>query len=282
VLLQLSQIKQPVGPATSVWLLTNTPGRQLEELEASPAHFGPAPVNVTADCISALYAAPVPSGAPDTSPPDAYKEYFSSPTTCTTQPAELPASWMATLWRAETVLRCGLQKPLLGQLVRAEPFAACGELTNPGDVAGRVAVVLRGNCSFITKVLLAQRAGALGVVVINNQGNSELIRMAGDDSSPEQPVISSVLVTRETGQRLLAWMGQQPVSMALVGNHVQPSGKEYESSTRIDMLIPVNSSPWLNANIFGKGINANKLFEQLLSEAFVLQSLMAAATNRAP
>jgi hypothetical protein len=280
VLLQLSQVKQPVGPASSVWLLTNTPGRQMEELEASPAHFGPAPINVTAACISGLYATPAPPGSPATSPQDTYREYFWTPATCAAQPAELPASWMHTLWQPAAVLQCGLQKPLLGQLVRARPFDACGELANPGNVAGRVAVVLRGNCSFIQKVLFAQRAGALGVVVVNNRGNNELIRMAGDDTM-QQPVISSVLVTRETGQRLLAWMGQQPVTMALVGNHVQGGGKEYESSTRIDMLIPTHSSPWLNANLFSKGLSANKLFEQLLSEAFVLQALMAAATKRA-
>jgi hypothetical protein len=118
------------------------------------------------------------------------------------------------------------------------------------------------------------------VVVVNNRGKNELIRMAGDDHMVQQPTVPSVLVTRETGQRLLAWMGQQEVTVGMLGTHVLLPGKDNTSaSTRLDMLIPVSSNGWLTLNVFSKGLDANGLFESLLAEPYVLQSLWVAAAK---
>jgi hypothetical protein len=280
VLLQLVQVKQQVGPATSLWLLANSPGRQTEELEASPAHFGPAPPNTTTTCLRELYATPVPPGAPTTSPPDRFQELTVPQDTCAAQPPENASAWRAVAHERQTIERCGMQ-PVVGQLVEARPLAACQELSNAAQVKGKVAVVLRGNCSFIAKVLHAQAAGAVAVVVINNRGNNELIRMAGDDHMVQQPSVPSVLVTRETGQRLLAWMRQQQVTVGMLGTHVLLPGKDDSSaSTRLDMLIPVSSNGWLTTNVFSKGVDANGLFENLLAEPWVLQSLWVAAARK--
>jgi len=47
-------------------------------------------------------------------------------------------------------------------------FDACSVITNPADVAGRIALVNRGTCTFSAKVYNAQLAGAIGVIVANN------------------------------------------------------------------------------------------------------------------
>jgi hypothetical protein len=100
----------------------------------------------------------------------------------------------------------------------------------------------------------------------------------------QQPTVPSVLVTRETGQRLLAWMGQQEVTVGMLGTHVLLPGKDSTSaSTRLDMLIPVSSNGWLTLltlNMFNKGMGANSLFESLLAEPYVLQSLWVAAAKK--
>ncbi len=44
----------------------------------------------------------------------------------------------------------------------------CSPLTNAAAVAGRIALVNRGTCQFTLKVLNAQAAGAIGVVIANN------------------------------------------------------------------------------------------------------------------
>ncbi len=281
MLLQLSQIKQQLGPATSLWLLANSPGRQQEELEASPAHFGPPPPNTTSTCLNELYSTPAPPGSPTTSPPDRFDEYSVPQSTCAAQAAENATAWRRTAHQRQTIERCDLAQPVVGQLLQAQPLAACDELSNAAQLRGKIAVVQRGNCSFIAKVMHAEAAGAIGVVVVNNRGNNELIRMAGDDHMVQQPTVPSVLVTRETGQRLLAWMGQQEVTVGMLGTHVLLPGKDNTSaSTRLDMLIPVSSNGWLTLNVFSKGLDANGLFESLLAEPYVLQSLWVAAAKK--
>ena len=47
---------------------------------------------------------------------------------------------------------------------------ACSALTNPGAVAGRIALVDSGGCDFVDKVLNAEAAGAIGAIVTNLDG----------------------------------------------------------------------------------------------------------------
>jgi hypothetical protein len=47
------------------------------------------------------------------------------------------------------------------------PSFVCGEITNPEEVTGKVAVIDRGGCLFIDKALNAQNAGAIAVLVCN-------------------------------------------------------------------------------------------------------------------
>ncbi len=46
---------------------------------------------------------------------------------------------------------------------------ACSPLTNAAAVAGNIALIDRGNCNFTAKVQNAQNAGAIAVVIANNQ-----------------------------------------------------------------------------------------------------------------
>ncbi|MEJ5224518.1 MAG: S8 family serine peptidase, partial [Anaerolineales bacterium] len=55
-----------------------------------------------------------------------------------------------------------------GDVVVAAPYQACAPLTNAGAIAGKIALVQRGGCTFKTKTLNAQNAGAIGVLLVNN------------------------------------------------------------------------------------------------------------------
>ncbi len=64
--------------------------------------------------------------------------------------------------------------PLSGDLVAAVDDAAplgdgCSNLVNAPSIAGKYALVDRGNCTFVAKVEAMQAAGAIGVIVVNNQ-----------------------------------------------------------------------------------------------------------------
>ncbi len=77
-----------------------------------------------------------------------------------------------------------------GDVVLAEPIRACSALTNAGAVAGKIALVDRGDCTFTSKVKNAQNAGAVAVIVANNV-SSGLSPMGGSDATIVIPSVGS-------------------------------------------------------------------------------------------
>jgi minor extracellular serine protease Vpr len=67
-------------------------------------------------------------------------------------------------------------------------------------LAGEIALIPRGTCTFSTKIRNAQDAGAVGVVIRNNVGGPP-ISMA-QDGTPNQPTIPGVMVANTTGALL--------------------------------------------------------------------------------
>lgn len=67
--------------------------------------------------------------------------------------------------------------PLTGDVVAMVDDVAptgdgCDAIMNSGLISGRYALVDRGTCSFVQKVEAAQNAGAIGVLVVNNQSGN--------------------------------------------------------------------------------------------------------------
>lgn len=70
-------------------------------------------------------------------------------------------------------------QPLVGELVQALddtalPTEVCAAVVNVDDVVGKVALIDRGNCTFIEKVSNAQNAGAIAVIICNNTGGDPI------------------------------------------------------------------------------------------------------------
>ncbi len=79
---------------------------------------------------------------------------------------------------------------------------ACEPLT--GFTPGRIALIDRGDCNFVDKARRAEDAGAVGVIVANNQGDT-LLNMAGSDGSTLS--IPSVFITESDGDAIKAALG---------------------------------------------------------------------------
>lgn len=79
-----------------------------------------------------------------------------------------------------------------------DPNDACDPVTNPSELAGKIAVLRRGTCNFDAKVLKAQKAGAKAVIVVNNEKG--LITMAGDNPLINIP---SVLIQKIDGEAII-------------------------------------------------------------------------------
>lgn len=71
-----------------------------------------------------------------------------------------------------------------------QPSLGCTALLNTTEIAGKIAVADRGTCTFVQKAIMAQEAGAVALIIINNQGGGPMT-MGGDDFGEVYiPVIS--------------------------------------------------------------------------------------------
>lgn len=86
-----------------------------------------------------------------------------------------------------------------GNVTIPQPAHGCTAPAN--DVAGTIVLATRGECDFIDKVRTAQTAGALAVVVANDQGD-HLFKMYSSDEDTTDVLIPSVFVTTATGNAL--------------------------------------------------------------------------------
>ncbi|MBF0272030.1 MAG: M36 family metallopeptidase [Magnetococcales bacterium] len=65
----------------------------------------------------------------------------------------------------------------------------CQTPTNAAQLKGRVALIDRGLCLFTEKVRFAQTAGAIGVIVVDQKGETSVFNMSGDDTSITIPAV---------------------------------------------------------------------------------------------
>jgi hypothetical protein len=88
----------------------------------------------------------------------------------------------------------------------AAPTEACNAVVN--DLTGKIAVIKRGNCTFVDKIQNAQDAGAVGVIMVNHNNPAgdpaytEYVNMAGMTTPPFS--IPSVFVNNEDGELIIA------------------------------------------------------------------------------
>ncbi|TWI12397.1 putative secreted protein (Por secretion system target) [Flavobacterium cauense R2A-7] len=76
----------------------------------------------------------------------------------------------------------------------------CNALTNGASVSGKIALIRRGSCTFVQKVLNAQDAGAIGVIMMNNIDGTP-VAMGGTDPAITIP---SIMISKADGDILQA------------------------------------------------------------------------------
>ncbi|GGE18381.1 T9SS-dependent M36 family metallopeptidase [Psychroflexus salis] len=111
-------------------------------------------------------------------------------------------------------------------------YLACGTITNTAELNNKIAVVRRGECTFVSKVEKAQQAGALAVIVVNNVGGMP-INMGGNSNLINIP---SIMVSQADGEALIT---------------------ELESNTTINATL-ANNGPYFIDGDFDNGIIAHE------------------------
>ena len=80
-----------------------------------------------------------------------------------------------------------------------DEFDGCDSLTNASSLNNKIAVFRRGGCNFTEKVILAQNAGALAVIIVNNV-DDPIFQMGGSD--PEI-TIPSIMISKADGDQII-------------------------------------------------------------------------------
>ena len=93
----------------------------------------------------------------------------------------------------------------------------CQTAINPTDLNGKIVLVRRGGCNFVTKVLNAENAGALAVIVVNNVSGN-IISMGGTDPGIGIP---SIMISQADGLGIIT---QIQNGTEVNGTIVSPNG----------------------------------------------------------
>ncbi|MFZ4542794.1 MAG: PA domain-containing protein [Saprospiraceae bacterium] len=79
----------------------------------------------------------------------------------------------------------------------------CDQINNAAAINGKIALIKRGTCLFVEKVLNAQKSGAIAVIIFNNISEPLPTSLGGTDSL-DQIKIPSCRISLEDGNELLA------------------------------------------------------------------------------
>jgi subtilisin family serine protease len=120
-----------------------------------------------------------------------------------------------------------------GQLVLMKPLLGCSSATNAVQLKGGMALIQRGTCEFGTKVLNAQRAGAIAAVVFDNVVNTNLLIMsAGADG--RSVTIPSCFISWRNGEVLKSYLDSAAVSISFPSGETVLPGEGLETRNRLD------------------------------------------------
>lgn len=79
---------------------------------------------------------------------------------------------------------------------------ACDPLINGASLSGKIVVLRRGECEFGVKVLAAENAGAIAVIVVNNVATAPIAMGVG--AVGDQVTIPSIMISQADGEAIIA------------------------------------------------------------------------------
>jgi PKD repeat protein len=101
----------------------------------------------------------------------------------------------------------GLTAPITADLALVDDGTgdaedACDPLVNAAAISGKIAVIDRGNCTFVEKVLEVQNAGAVAAIVVNNTAGGAITM--GPSAGSGNVTIPSVMISLNNGNPIKA------------------------------------------------------------------------------
>ncbi|MEL6675522.1 MAG: T9SS-dependent M36 family metallopeptidase [Bacteroidota bacterium] len=112
----------------------------------------------------------------------------------------------------------------------ADPEDACDPILNGAAVNGKIALINRGNCNFVNKVQEAQNAGAVAVIIVNNNAGAP-ITMNGTSTTITIP---SIMISQADGNLIKAQINANNTVNATIQN---PAGANFDRDGDFDNVI---------------------------------------------
>lgn len=138
---------------------------------------------------------------------------------------------------------------------------ACTTITNADAIRGRIALVDRGTCTFATKVLNAQAAGAIGVIVADNRHDTCIAPpMGGTEPTVTIPAVS---LTHADGTALRAQIANENVSVMLRVDPSRRAGATTQGYARL--YAPCAHQPGSSVYHFDTTATPNLLMEPAIN-----------------
>lgn len=94
----------------------------------------------------------------------------------------------------------------------------CDTIINPQDIAGKIAVIVRGTCNFSLKAYFCQKAGAVGVLIVNNQVTSPSSFTMTPGTNADSVTVPVFLIEQMAGQAVRNRIFNGETVVALLGN----------------------------------------------------------------
>ncbi|MDY8136854.1 T9SS-dependent M36 family metallopeptidase [Aquimarina sp. 2201CG5-10] len=113
-----------------------------------------------------------------------------------------------------------------------DPNDACSALTNAADISGKIAVVRRGECNFVDKVIRCQQAGALAVLIVNNDSGDFII---GGNGPANRPTFG---INQTNGEAIITEMSNGAVNATIA--RIQPENWIANADSCFDNSIVVH------------------------------------------
>lgn len=127
-----------------------------------------------------------------------------------------------------------------------------------GSVAGRIAVIDRGTCTFVIKAKNAQNAGAIGVILVNNTTGA--LAPGGSDPTITIPVIG---ITQADGATLKTAIAGGPTTVTLRLHPTNIAG--LHPSGRVRMYAPNPFQGGSSVSHFDVSLSPNALMEPAIN-----------------
>ncbi|HPF35383.1 MAG TPA: FlgD immunoglobulin-like domain containing protein [Candidatus Krumholzibacteria bacterium] len=147
----------------------------------------------------------------------------------------------------------------------ADPEDACETLLNAAQIAGRIALVDRGNCTFATKAFAAEAAGAVAVIIVDNAVSDTPPGLGGTAPGLTIPAVSVTLadgnllkaalpgavVTLRRDPSLLAGADDQGRVLIYAPDPIEPGSSisHFDTSADPSLLMEPAITPLLNDEV---------------------------------